>query len=266
MMNSSKNRLQVLKFRNTWKWKTVLDALSRPRREAFQWGLGLGLLLGCSFSGLSHSVVAQEETSQDDKTIEDLTIGEREAFDRLTFNDANENAVLEVLPLELPGGVVPESPPAGEWLRFRLVDRPQHLFETPWTALVKVERYPDLLLQEAQALIAQQEFDKAFPALSRLMRDYPETKGLQQMQVEFLYQNARQLIQRGNGYAALTVLDELNRLNPDYRPSNNSPRAQEMIEEVLNEIVGGYVKNSEFTQAEKYMQIVLGKYGSSSDR
>ncbi|MEC8306217.1 MAG: hypothetical protein VX034_15970, partial [Planctomycetota bacterium] len=170
-------------------------------------------------------------------TIEDLTIGEREAFDRLTFNEANEDAVLEVFPLELPGGVVPETPPPGEWLRFRLVDRPQHLFETPWTALVKVERYPDLLLQEAQGLIAAQEFDKAFPALSRLMRDYPETKGLPQMQVEFLYQNARQLIQRGNGYAALTVLDELNRLNADYRPSNSAPQAGEMVEQVLNEIL-----------------------------
>ena len=215
MMFRSNKQLLTLKSGKSRKSDLQQEASMPGPREICRWCLVLGMLLTGPWSGMSHEVIAQEAAPQDDKTIEDLTIGEREAFDRLTFNDANENAVLEVLPLELPGGVVPETPPAGEWLRFRLVDRPQHLFEAPWSALVKVERYQDLLLQEAQALISQQEFDKAFPALSRLMRDYPETRGLQQMQVEFLYQNARQLIQRGNGYAALTVLDELNRLNAD---------------------------------------------------
>ena len=256
MMHRSFNFERAFESRRTGPLGLVLVRTGARRQVAQCLRVLLGLLLIGQLVAMPADLSAQ-----DDKTIEDLTIGEREAFDRLTFNEANEDAVLEVFPLELPGGVVPETPPPGEWLRFRLVDRPQHLFETPWTALVKVERYPDLLLQEAQGLIAAQEFDKAFPALSRLMRDYPETKGLQQMQVEFLYQNARQLIQRGNGYAALTVLDELNRLNADYRPSNSAPQAGEMVEQVLNEILGGYVNNREFTRAERYMEIILGKYG-----
>jgi len=206
----------------------------------------------------------QDETgTEDDVPTAQLSIGEREPFDRIHLNAENDNAILETQPLELPGGVVPEKPETGSWLRFRLLDRPQHLFEVPWAAIVKVERYQDMLLAEAREFVAARDFDKAYPAVARLMRDYPKTRGLDRMRLEFLYVNARQMLDREKIDEALTVLDELDRVDREFRTSVNEPTVAELLRSVLDRIVGRYVEQGEFDRAENYMTLIAAKYGDS---
>ncbi|MEZ6106302.1 MAG: ABC transporter substrate-binding protein [Pirellulaceae bacterium] len=249
----------------------------RPPREVLAWGaicvLSIGLLgtsTLISDRGLVVSASAQEGTDEGemlDLSLSEMSIGEREPFDRIYLNAANDNAVLDTQPLELPGGRVPENPPAGEWLRFRLLDpeRSEYLYEVPWAAIVNVERYPDMLLAEAKEFVEARDFDKAFPAMSRLLAQYPDTKGLDRMHREFLYVNARQLLDREQLDEAIIVLDELDRLDPTYRPSNADPPSSELLATALNEIVGQYVRDTEFDRADEYMTLIQAKYGDTQN-
>ena len=58
------------------------------------------------FVSLAHEGRQVSAQDSEDLSLAELTVGEREAFDRITLNEANENAVLEVFPLgpALPGG------------------------------------------------------------------------------------------------------------------------------------------------------------------
>lgn len=217
------------------------------------------------------SVGAQESASEEgeplDRSLAEMSIGERDPFDRIHLNAANDNAILEVQPLELPGGRVPESPPPGEWLRFRLLDpnRSEYLYEVPWNAIVKVERYPDMLLAEASEFVKQRDFDKAFPAMSRLLSQFPETRGLDRMHRDFLYVNSQQLLEANQLEEALTVLDELVELDPNFRPANEFPPSSQLLSQVLDTIVGAYVRSADFDRAENYMTLIYAKYGDTQN-
>lgn len=206
-----------------------------------------------------------ETESPEDVATEKLSVGEREPFDRLHFGENDANAILDVQPIEFPGGKVPDPFPKGEWLRFRLIDRPQYLFEAPWASITKIDRYQDMLLEEARGFIAQQAFDKAYPSLARLLRDYPQTRGLARMRSEFLYANAEQLLSLGKTDEALTVLDELDRIDRSFKPRSEAPTVGELLSQVLDRIVGDDVRAGEFDRAERYMTLMLSKYGDTQN-
>lgn len=269
--NSLRNTPTCGNLAVTYRYEEVLKSL----RSHTRWVQAIALLAAClcvsvlmPTTGLAQDAPpSAEEGEVLDRSLSEMTIGEREPFDRIHLNPANDNAILEVQPLELPGGKVPETPPTGEWLRFRLLDpnRSEYLYEVPWNVIVKVERYPDMLLEEAKAYVEQRNFDKAFPAMSRLLAQFPETRGLDRMHRDFLYVNAQQLLEGNQLEEAITVLDELVKLDPTFRPSNQFPPADQLLSQSLDTIVGSYVRATDFDRAENYMTLIYAKYGDTQN-
>lgn len=225
-----------------------------------RWGTSIALVL---LLLTTSSLQAQEESTEtQDVSLEQIPIGEREPFDRLFFNAANKDAILDVVPLELPDGKLPTNPDPNEYVYFRPISRPEYLYRTPWSSLVKIELYRDMLLADAQKLVGEKKYDQAFTSIDRLYRDYPSTKGLKELHVKYLYENAIVLLERQNGLEALAVLESLAEISPDYRPSASDPSVTDMMRGVLDGIVGQFVANAQYGKATNYMRQIDARYAA----
>ncbi len=114
---------------------------------------------------------------------------DREAFDRMTLDQANENKVLLLRPVDLPGRRVPEKPKLFEKLRVRMLDDDQE-YEIAWQSIAKLELYEDMVLAETNQLAADGKFDEAYEYFTFLREYYPGTQGLAESQQTYLYLSA----------------------------------------------------------------------------
>ncbi len=144
----------------------------------------------------------------------DLPLYEQEPFDRITLNAANEGAVLEVEPLDLPQRKVPEKPKPGDKLRVRLLSRPGVEYELPWKAIEKVELFEQMVLAEAVRLVNEGKLEEAYDYHVFLERNHAELPGLAAAADAYLYEEAKAAHRAGQFDRALAMLRESYRRNP----------------------------------------------------
>ncbi len=201
---------------------------------------GMGLLLvgawpdAAAVSGGTVSVVWQQDDTQppspgnapfateaDLADAPEIPVIDREPFDRLHFDD-QQFPVLDVNPLELDG-IDRNQPvdPTGKQGRlvFTIPDYPGRVFATPWSALVKIERYSDLVLAEAREAMEQKDWNTAFRTLVFLSNeaDLGRTAELNQMLDQCLYLDGVQHLEAGDFADALSAFEGLYERNPQYR-------------------------------------------------
>ncbi len=70
-------------------------------------------------------------------------------------------------------------------------------YSIPWTAIVRIDLFEDLIMQEASRLAGEEKFDEAFPYFSHLLRRAPDTRGLNEAVNRYLQQNALAAYQAG---------------------------------------------------------------------
>lgn len=164
-------------------------------------------------------------------------------FDRITLDQANQNAVLDVQTLDLPDRKAIEPKPGGS-LTVRLLTEPGEDYEVAWRHIVKVELFEQLVLREANQLVAQQKFDEAYDYFQFLLRRYPELDGLGPSLHAYLYADAGRLFQQQKYDQALAVIEELYRRDRGFRAA--SP-----VSEVLGRIVDKLIDKS--VQEDRYI-------------
>src|SRR5258706_1976488 len=71
-------------------------------------------------------------------------------YDEITLDENNGNAVMKVQPLTLPGRKVPAAADRNGDLEIEPIDRAAERFAVAWGAAVKVRRFEELVLAEAQ--------------------------------------------------------------------------------------------------------------------
>ncbi len=157
-------------------------------------------------------------TAEDLKKLE-LPVIDRKPFDRLHFDDENVPTV-DVDPLVLEG-IDKNSPVDASAMKGRLVFSiakfPGRVFAAPWSAITGVERYIELVLNEAREAMRQSDFKTAFRTLNFLVNNSESHKAeISQMLDECLYLDGRQQLESGQYGAALAAWEELYQRNPRY--------------------------------------------------
>jgi peptide/nickel transport system substrate-binding protein len=168
-------------------------------------------------------------------------------FDQILLDDANHNAVLNVEPLDFPGGKVP-APPQG-MLTIRLIADPTQAFEVSWQSIRKVLQFQDVLLAEAGRLTDEGKFDDAFDYYARLLREYPDTPGLNEAANDYLRRNALQLVEAGKLDQALAVLTSL------YERQPSAPGLLPAVDEVCGKMIDQHLRTKDYAAARAVLNL-----------
>ncbi len=173
---------------------------------------------------------------------------DRPAFDQIVLNEANQNARLDVVPLNLPQRPPQNLPPEGK-LTVQLLDRPTQSFEVDWSAVAQIRVYEQMLLDEARRLAAAGDFDSAYDYFARVSNDYPNFPGLDDAVGDYLRRNAFALHQAKQNDRALALLLTLYERNPRY------PGLASAVETVAGEIITQYLRNQQFAAARAVLDL-----------
>jgi tetratricopeptide (TPR) repeat protein len=173
---------------------------------------------------------------------------DRPPFDRVILNEANDNALLDVKPLDLPQRPLTTLPTEGK-LTLQLLDRPLESFEVDWADVARVLIHEQILLEEARRLATAGEFDNAYDYFARLSTDYPEMPGLDEARGDYLRRNAFALYQARQNDRALAVLLTLYQQNPKF------PGLPAAVETVAGEIIQRYLREQDFAAARAVLEL-----------
>ncbi len=188
-------------------------------------------------------------------------LSDQEPFDRVTLNEENMGAVLKVELLELPGRTLPVKPPSESKLRLKLYAQPDKTYEVAWKHVAKVELFEQMLLEEAQQFVAKDKLNDAFDTLQYLQERFPKAPGLAEAQQSYLYVTAGRMFRQQHWPEAMAVLEELQRLNPDYRQSPTAPALSQVYGTVLQKIVEGYIGQTDYRAARLLLARIKNDYG-----
>lgn len=167
------------------------------------------------------------------------------AFDILTLDKANDNKVLKIYPLPLPGRRVPEKPKASDTLRIKLLDTSEE-FDVAWLHVAKLQLFEELVMAEASKLASEGNFDEAYEYLTFLSNYYPTTPGLAEARQNFLYLSAGAAFKQKQYEEALAVLEELLTLNPQYRASESAPPLLQVLGSILEPLLAECMERQDF--------------------
>jgi tetratricopeptide (TPR) repeat protein len=166
---------------------------------------------------------------------------DRSPFDQLVLDEANHNAVLEIVPTSFPDRRVPASPKGN--LTIELVNKPGDAFEVPWDSIVKVRLYEQMLLEEAQHFTADGKFDEAFEDYARLLANYPTWPSLNDAVNDYLRRNALALYQTQQLDRALAVLASL------YDRAPTAPGLASAVDAVCSRIIEQHIREQDYAGA-----------------
>ncbi len=91
----------------------------------------------------------EEEEDVPEQAAVAVELMDREPFYQLTLDAEDNNAVIEILPLES----VPLDPQPTDRLRVRLVNNPEQEYEVTWEHIAKLRTYHQLVFEEAVRLV-----------------------------------------------------------------------------------------------------------------
>lgn len=175
---------------------------------------------------------------------------ERYPFDRVFLKPnlapPGEDAK-DVERLELPGRRRPENPRASEKLRVRFLDDPTQEFEVRWGDIDHIDLFEELVLGEAQALIAAGRPTDAFGHYQFLDRFAPDFPGVKEAIEGFLFNDAKTQFGGKQYDSALTALFELVDRNPLF------PGAQKALATTINKLIDSQVQKKNFLEARRLL-------------
>ncbi len=173
----------------------------------------------------------------------DVPLYEQDPFDQVTLDENNRNAVLKVLPLDLPNRQVPEKHAPGDVLVIRIADQPEKKFEVAWDSIKKVVLFEQMLLDKAGELDRAGKRDEAYAFYRFLAEKYPHTPGLAAAYEDYLFQEAKALHEQKRDRAALAMLRELLRRNPRH------PKLEKAMGAMTDKLAERYVADGDYRSA-----------------
>ncbi len=138
----------------------------------------------------------------------------RSPFDEITLDENNNNAVLKVQPLNLPGRKVPAPADRKGDLEIELVEQAGQRFAVAWGAVVKVRLFEELVLAEANERVQEGRFDEAYAYFRFLEAKSPPVTGLKDAIENCLWTQIGETFKAGRQDEAMALLAELSNRNP----------------------------------------------------
>jgi tetratricopeptide (TPR) repeat protein len=173
---------------------------------------------------------------------------ERTPFDQIILNKVEGGATLEVLPLSLPERPLRTMPKEGG-LQVRLLDRPTEDFAVAWTSIAQIRVFEQMLLEEAQRLVAAGKFDQAYDYFGRLRVEYPNLGGLDNAISDYLMRNATAVYKANQHDRALALLLSLHQRNPRHAG------LPEAVQSVAGEIIQRYLREGNYAAARRVLDV-----------
>jgi len=184
-------------------------------------------------------------------------------WDEITLNEQNGNRVFKVVALtQKERATVARGGPTDK-IRIRMSDDPTKQFDLEKRHIASVKYFEAFLLEEANRLIAAKEFDAAYDYLSVLLKNYPRTPGLAEARQKYLFANAADFFRAGRFNEGLGVLEELYRLNPNFKNRAASLALSSVIGAILDRLFQRYVDNDDFHSVHELYSRIQKQYGDA---
>lgn len=190
------------------------------------------------------------EPSADDDIEIPVRLLERTPFDRVTLDAENGDAVIETVLLDLPERRLPDNLPTEGDLNLHRLSEPSIPYAVPWSAVAKIELYEQMLLEEANRLVAASEFGEAFEYLEYLQTNYPKLLGLEDLLQTYLWKEASAAFAAGDRDQAWPILLALYARNPGY------PRLDSAVQAVSDAIIAERIKTKNYAAARAVVDMV----------
>lgn len=139
---------------------------------------------------------------------------DQEPYDLVTLNNSSKTQ-LKVYTLDLPDHVLPENPKAGDKLRIRRLDDPDEEYDVTWGSIQEVKLFEQMVLEQANRLVADRNFNDAYDYFDFLRHEYPRVAGLDAGLSNYLYEEAGVFFREGKIENALALLKTLHARQPD---------------------------------------------------
>ena len=205
-------------------------------------------------ASLAQDVGGAAATNQAEPAAEAAELPERlldrQPFDRITLNAANDNAVIETVLLDLPERRVPNPLPESGELSIRRLSHPSVPYKVDWSAIEKIEFFEQILLSEGERLTTEGKFPEAFEYLAFLATNYPKLEGLEAAMQSHLWREASAEYAAGKPDLAWPVLHALYLRNPKY------PRLVNAVHSVSDDLVGARLKEKNYTAARSFLDML----------
>ncbi|MBA3480222.1 MAG: hypothetical protein H0T51_00270 [Pirellulales bacterium] len=186
---------------------------------------------------------ATDEAAAEESAELPARLLQRDPFDRITLDAANDNAVIETVLLDLPDRVVPNPFPTEGVLKLRRLSHPSIPYELNWQAIQKIELFEQMLLDEAERLTDANEFAEAFEYYSFLATNYSRLPDLEAALQNHLWREASTSYAAGKRDQAWPVLQALYLRNAEY------PRLANAVQAVSDDIIKGRLDDENFAAA-----------------
>ncbi len=181
---------------------------------------------------------------------------EQRPFDRITLDEANDNLVLDVLPLnkEFPDRKLPEKLRATGTLIVEPVNQPGTQYECLWRNIVKIELFEELILKEVNGLVSAGRFEDAYQYFAQLQNEKPDLPGLQASFDNYLFEEAKAFQIAGKYEGALARLRELHQRAPQW------PRLEQALAGATAKLVEKQVTAGQYWVARSYLDNLAVQY------
>lgn len=185
---------------------------------------------------------------------EELPLYQQEAYDLITLTPEHGGQTLKVRPLPFKDRRVPQPLPRSGNLQFRLVDKPDVLYEIPWGAISRIELFHDLVLAKAQELVAAEKFEEAYDYFAYLFENDPKLPGLDEAYNNFLYTEGLWRQSRGEHDRAIAIFTTLAERKRDF------PGLEVSLGQSVAVKFKGYLEAENYAAARRLLSNLDGLY------
>lgn len=197
--------------------------------------------------GLLSTVVLAQEDEDNTRLLD------RRPFDEITLDDA-EKTDLKVEPLDFPDRKVPLTPKPTDQFTVRLFDNADQEYRIRWRDILEITLFEQMLLEEAQQLVATGEFNAAFDYLLRLKKLYPQLDGLEDTLQDFLYEEAKKYQSEKNYERAFVLLLQLENRSP------SNPKLPGALGAATGKLVEQYLSKENYPAARRLLNELASKF------
>lgn len=185
-------------------------------------------------------------------------------FDVLTLDRTNDNQVFKLYPIPLPGRRIPEKPKSADTIRVRLMDSGEE-YDVAWRHIEKLELYEQMVLAETRRFIAEGKLDDAFDSLEFLFSFYPQTPGLAEVRQSFLYASSAAAFRDQKFDEALSLLEELWSLNPNFRIGDTSASLLSRLDTIADRLLARLVAAQDYRAARALLARLSKQYKAENE-
>lgn len=187
---------------------------------------------------------------------------EREPFDRIYLDAFNSFATMDIVPLLNP----PSKPiPRDGNLIFDLPEDSLNQYIVPWINVIDFKTYNELVLEEADELVAKGEYARAFRNLMRVHdRSRVRDASLMAKIRTVMFLDAKANYDREEYDMALSIFEDIYRQDPGFRVSGINLRSLDLILDCHERAIQKRVADGEFANARASIVSVAERYGNAT--